>query len=119
MGRVLLWLFGGVIVLMVIVKTIGSQQDAGRSGSSSSATATSSSSRTTTYGDLKRVAAAECERTNAGGEWSSRKYPGISLETFCNGVGNLVAIEAHKRDHPAQYPPGPAGPIGDLPVRGR
>lgn len=54
-----------------------------------------------TYADLAKDKAEECVRKKGFGEW--RGSMGVSLEKFCEGVGNLAALKQHRADHPEKY----------------
>ena len=54
-----------------------------------------------TYADLARDEAAKCVRNKGGGHW--RGSLGVTLEQFCEGVGNIRALAEHKKDHPEKY----------------
>lgn len=54
-----------------------------------------------TYGDLARDEAADCVRNKGGGHW--RGSLGVTLEDFCQGVGNIKSMTAHRKAHPEKY----------------
>lgn len=54
-----------------------------------------------TYQDIARDEAADCVRNKGGGHW--RGSLGVTLEQFCQGVGNIQALTAHRKAHPEQY----------------
>jgi hypothetical protein len=54
-----------------------------------------------TYGDIAASGKESCIRNNGDGAWTASL--GISLEKFCEGVGNFKALQQERSDHPERF----------------
>lgn len=54
-----------------------------------------------TYKELADDYSVQCVRNKGYGGWVGSS--GLSLEEFCEGVGNAKALLDHRRDHPEAY----------------
>lgn len=80
--KIILGICAGIVVLIIIFAALPEGKPA-------------------TYGDIARDAAASCVRNKGGGHW--RGSLGVTLEQFCEGVGNIQAMTAHRKAHPEKY----------------